>query len=184
MNPRQKRIITILAITNGIVILGLTALLLRGTGILVSPLPTPGILGVRRTKVSPLARPLPVSTAEATALATCQWQAAQYLAQAGLGGTVRLTPGTLRFDLVQVAEATLSPDPSTEAIWTAFDIALALMGSGCDMFDRVEISILVQEGHESDVNAYVSATDLAAFGAGELSEDTFIRHVTYEAGNH
>jgi hypothetical protein len=183
MNPRQKRIVTILAMVNGIVILGLVALLLRGSGSASpSPLPAPAAAAPRRTGTSPLTVPPPASTAEATARALCQWQAAQYLAQAGLGGTVHLAPDVLRFDLVQAAGETPPLDPSTEAIWTAFDIALSVMGNGCTMFDHVEVSILTQGDHRSGTNARVRAADLAAFGTGELSEEAFIQRVTYEAG--
>ena len=174
MTPKQRHIIAALAVANTIVILALVVLVTRPSGTHSSPLPTP------HTSTLPHASTLPQGT--------CRWKAAQLLAQAGLGGTVALTPGgSLRFEITySLAPGQTAPENVNEAaqlVWTALDVALALDEDECGSFTEVEVTILAQ-GIQTDtqVSATVSAADLAAFGAGELSEDEFIEHVTYTIG--
>jgi hypothetical protein len=185
MTPKQKRIIGILAIANVVVILTMVGLMAHPTGTSaprVSPSPT-----------SPTSLP----TCQASPNPTVVWQTTHLLAQAGLGGTVMLTPGgSLRFDIVapdgivQTASTSESKDAVDEAaqsVWTAFDIALALQTrvqeteGACTAFTEVQVTILVRsEQTNTQIRADVSASDLMAYDAGELSEDAFIERVTYD----
>ena len=178
MTSKQRRIIAVLAVANTIVILALVVLVTRPSSTHLSPSPTPT---------------LPHShTAQQE---TCQWRATQLLAQAGLGGTVALAPdGPLRFEITYPLAPGQVPEEAAQLVWTVFDVALALdelAGSGEQeagsrnedtngSFTQVEVTILAQ-GIQTDtqVSATVSAADLAAFGAGELSEDEFIERVAY-----
>jgi len=74
-------------------------------------------------------------------------------------------------------------DEAAQLVWTAFDVALALDEDECDLFTEVEVTILAQ-GIQTDthISASVSAADLAALSAGELSENEFIERVTYTTG--
>jgi len=184
MTSKQRRIIAALAAANTIVILALVVLVTRLSGTRPVPLPpshTPTLLHT------------PTSQQE-----TCQWKATQLLAQAGLGGTVALAPdGPLRFEITYPLAPGQVPEEAAQLVWTAFDVALALdelAGSGeqeagsknedtCGSFTQVEVTILAQ-GIQTDtqISATVSAADLAAFGAGELSEDEFIERVVYTIG--
>ena len=120
------------------------------------------------------------------------------MAQAGLGGTVTLTSGnSLRFEITQSLShpVTQSPNEAAQSVWTAFDVALALQEQEdeCATFTQVEVTILAvrlnahDEAHSGQTDAFsswqiyasVSAADLEAFSAGELSENEFIERVTY-----
>lgn len=159
MNPKQKRIIGILAIANVIVILVLAALAMRPTPASRAHTPTP----------TRLSRPtLPPGN--------CQWQATQLLAQAGLGGTVMLTTdGPLAFEITYPLAPDQTTDDAAQETWTAFDIALILYERGCPTFTQVQVTILA---HNTQINASVSTSDLIAFSADELSQDEFIERVT------
>jgi len=116
----------------------------------------------------------------------CQWQAAQHLAQAGLGGTVTSSPdGVLLFEITHTLAPGQTANDAAQLVWTALDVVLALDRAGeCGSFTQVEITILAQGDQVATrVSARVSAADLAAFGAGELSEDEFIERVTYMVGD-
>lgn len=173
MTARQKLIVAILAIANVVIILILTTLALRPSGTDTSPLPTPTI-GTGAAIPSPM---LPQED--------CCWDAAQMLAQAGLGGTAALTPdGSLCFEITHSLPPGETTGEAAQLVWVAFDVALALREQDCE-FDRVEVTVLAvrlnthggQPG--ARISARVGADDLAAFGAGELREDEFIERVTY-----
>ena len=178
MTSKQKRIIVALVLANTAVILALAVLVTHPFGA-VPPLPA-----------HPYTPTLPHSHAPILPLETCQWQATQLLAQAGLGGTVALTSdGSLRIETTCSPASGHTVDEAAQLVWTAFDVALALQRDECGSFTQVEVTILAvrlnahdeAQGIQTDtrVNASVSAADLAAFGAGELSEDEFIERVTY-----
>lgn len=105
------------------------------------------------------------------------------LAQAGLGGTVVLTSdGLLRFEIVYSLPPGETADEAAQLVWIAFDVALALQErvDECHSFTQVEATILAQSSQtNTQISASVSAADLVAFGAGELSEDEFIERVAY-----
>jgi hypothetical protein len=202
MTSKQKRIIVVLALVNGVIILALVMLVTRPSSIRynLSPGPSP-----RDT--------LPLSTAASGTLpqGACQWDATQLLAQAGLGGTVTLTSdgasdhGILRFEIAyrlmqdQAAVEAEQIDEAAQLVWAAFDVALAMNEKACDSFTQVEVSIIGQSGQTSlssvepnnetevptswQISASVSTADLVAFGANELSEDEFIQRVTYTVVN-
>ena len=163
MTPRQKRVVAILAITDIVVTLALVVSVTRTAGIRFS---------------SPLEHS-PLTVPEHT----CQWQATQLLAYSGLGGTVTLPPdGSLRFEIAYPLSVDQTVDDAAQSVWTVFDIALALQeqDAECATFSRIDITILAHDGpSETQINASASTADLEAFGAGELSEEAFIEHVTY-----
>ncbi|RLC92178.1 MAG: hypothetical protein DRI79_01255 [Chloroflexi bacterium] len=161
MTSKQKRVIAILALANTIVILTLGVFMTRSSDAI--PLPFSG------SRV-----PVPSPGA-------CQWEATRLLAQAGLGGTVMLTPGgQLRIEIVYSLAPNQRADEAAQLVWIAFDIALALQKDECGSFTQVEVVILAQ-GSQTDtlIKASVSTADLVAFGAGELSEGEFIERVAY-----
>jgi len=188
MTPKQKLTVAILVIANVALILTVVSLVVRSSGTNTSSLPT---LTSRPTSwAAPWAgAATPMREAEFTGEAPwsgdCQWKAVQLLAQAGLGGRVALaSDGLLRFEIVHSLASGETPGDAAQLVWSAFDVAQALLDQallqqGCE-FTRVEIVVLAQ-GDQSDtrINASVSAADLAAFGAGELSEGEFIERVTY-----
>ena len=163
MTPRQKRIIAILAITDIVVTLALVGSVTHTAGIRFS---------------SPLQPPPPTVPQH-----TCQWQATQLLAHSGLGGTVTLAPDdSLRFEIARPLSPDQTIDDAAQSVWTAFDVALALQekGAECAAFSRVDVTILAHDDQSDiQISASVSTADLEAFGAGELSEEAFIEHVTY-----
>jgi hypothetical protein len=163
MTQRQKRIITLLAVANIVVILALLSLVTQPSGTGPSALPTPHSPSAPRQ--------------------TCQWHATQLLARAGLGGTVTLTPdGPLRFEIAYPLAPGQTADEAAQAAWAAFEVALTLQEAEdeCASFTQVEVMILAQD-HRTDaqINVSVSGADLMAFDAGELSEDQFIERVSY-----
>jgi hypothetical protein len=185
MTPKQKRIIGILAIANVVVILTMVGLVTHPTG-------------TSAPRVSPSSTPiLPLPTCHALPNPTAVWQTTRLLAQAGLGGTVTLTPGgSLRFDIVapdgivqtaSIPENEGAVDEAAQSVWTAFDVALALQTrvqeteGACTAFTEVQVTILVRgEQTNTQIRASVSASDLMAYDAGELSEDAFVERVTYD----
>ena len=170
MTSKQRRIIAALAVANTIVVLTLVVLVTRPS------VTTPSLSSHSHTPTLPRTPALPQET--------CQWKATQLMAQAGLGGTVALTPGEpLCFEIACTLAPGQTADEAAQLVWTAFDVALALQGDECDSFTQVEVTILAQ-GIQTDthISASVSAADLAAFSAGELSENAFIERVTYTSG--
>jgi hypothetical protein len=184
MTPKQKLIITALAVANAAVILTLV-------GVVAGP------IGRSTPSSSPSSTPIsPQPTCQATPHPMVIWQATRLLAQAGLGGTVTLTPaGSLRFDIVtpdrtdqtaSAPEIEAAVDEAAQSVWTAFDIALAIQaqaqetGAACAAFTQVEVTVLVR-GDQTDtqVQGKVSMPDLMAYNAGELSENQFVERVTY-----
>ena len=162
MTPRQKHIIAILAIANIAVILALLVLVTHpfSTGPPSLPPSHPATLPPQ----------------------TCQWPATQLLARAGLGGTVTLAAdGPLCFGIAYPLAPGQTADEAAQSVWTAFDVALALLAEEeCAIFTQVEVAILAHDDRtDTQINASVSVADLLAFGAGELSEDAFIKRVTY-----
>ena len=197
MTPRQKDIISALALANAIVIVAWIVLVTRPS------YPDPRRIGESADRNPTLA------------YWKCQWQATQLLAQAGLGGTVTPTSdGLLHFEISSPVEP-LDSDPAdqnleaadeaAQAVWTVFDVALTLQERAyqnpadenpedvCPSFTRIQVTILAAQlgtqaaadaadpliPSDMRISASVSAADLAAFGAGELSEDEFIDRVTY-----
>ncbi len=135
----------------------------------------------------------------------CQWKATQLLAQAGLGGKLTLAPdGPLQVEITtdltgqmprthapggepvrsvdEAAHSTIEGSEAAQYVWTAFDIALALLEQEkeCATFTQVEVRILAH-GHTTttQISAIVNTADLSSFSAGELSEDAFIERVEY-----
>jgi hypothetical protein len=163
MTSKQKRIIAILATANVIAVVVLTVLVAR----------------LHSTDTS-----LPSSSHTPTLFQdSCQWKVTHMLAQAGLGGTVALTSdGSLRFEIVHPLQPGATADDVAQLVWLAFDVALAAQEQGdeCSRFTQVEVAILVQSDQaDTQIQASVSAADLAAFGAGELTETEFIERVAY-----
>lgn len=170
MTSKQKRIIAALAVANTIVVLTLVVLVTRPS------VTAPSLPSHSHTPTLP--------HTPALSQESCQWKATQLMAQAGLGGTVALTPGgPLCFEIACTLAPGQTADEAAQLVWTAFDVALALDEDECDLFTEVEVAILAQ-GIQTDthISASVSAADLAALSAGELSENEFIEHVTYTTG--
>ncbi len=179
MTPRQKRTIAILAIADIAVILALVVLVTRPSGT------APSLLPHSHTPTPPHSHtPTPPHSYTPTPpQQTCQWQATQLLARAGLGGTLALPPdGSLRFEIAHPIAPGQTADEAAQLVWTAFDVALALQEqeNECATFTQVEVTILAHSSQtNTQISASVSAADLVAFSAGELSEDEFIERVTY-----
>jgi hypothetical protein len=182
MTPTQKRIIVVLAVVTVVVIVALVLLVtfsLRAVPPSISAshleTPTPQESSLLADEALTAAASLPTG---------CQWRAAQLMAEAGLGGTVALSPdGILRFDVIYPLAPDQSVDEAAQATWVVFDVALALVEDECETISQVEVAIRARND-QGDVliNASVSAADLIAFGAGELTEDEFIHRVTYWIG--
>jgi len=198
MTPRQRFSIAALAIANAIIILTLAVLVVRSHGaqpqpsmylravaplhfetqiptrLYIPPLP---YFGVSTSGVSTGRTPQPTALPSHRA---CQWKGAQLLAQAGLGGTIALDAGgSLRFEITYPAAS--GQREAAQTVWIAFDIARALQEQPiCDVFTQVEVSILAPSSDaDLQISASVKAADLAAFDAGQLSEDEFIELVAY-----
>jgi len=167
MTLKQKRIITALAIVNVAIILILVAITTRPTR----------TLSHSQTSTRPLSSPSTLFSGD------CQWRATQLLAQAGLGGTVTLTAdGSLDLKISYPLASSQMADDAAQAVWAAFDVAMALQKSGnrCATFTQVQVTILAHSDHtDIQINASTSTADLVAFGNGDLSEDEFIGRVTY-----
>jgi len=129
------------------------------------------------TEVAPTINPSPLDG--------CQWQAAQLMAEAGLGGTVALAPGgVLRFDIVYTISPGEPADVAAQQVWVAFDVALVLAEGECGDFAQVDVSVLARNSQgDTRIDASVSAADLIAYGAGGLSEDELIHRVLYQVSD-
>lgn len=170
MTLRQKRIIGVLVITNGILILGLVLLMTRFSGSGPSALiPTP----------VPTYPPGSLSSQE------CQQRATEMMSQSGLSGTAAVIPGeSLQLDLVYRGTAVESLDNAAQQVWRAFDVATALTNNRCAIISRVEVQVEVRSRSDQElgqIRATVDVTDLEAFDNGDLSESEFIDQVAYEA---
>jgi hypothetical protein len=167
MTSKQKLAVGVLVAVNIAVITTLVVLLTRPVSLPTSSyssIPTPSRSAILA---------LPPSD--------CQWQATQLLARAGLAGTVTLTgDGSLDFDITYPLAPGQVVDEAAEAVWTAFEVALALREYRCATFARVEVTVLARGGQvDTQLDASVSAADLLAYSAGELSAEGFIERVTY-----
>ena len=169
MTPRQKRIIGVLAVINGVIILALIVFITRFSG---------------STSFALLPTPVPTYPSGALSSQECQQRAVQMMSQAGLSGTAAVIPGeSLRLNLVYPVIAAESLNDATQQVWTAFDVAIALTENRCAIVSRVEVQIAPQSGNVQDpswIRAAVDVTDLKAFYNGELSEAEFIDQVAYE----
>jgi len=170
MTLRQKRIIGVLVITNGVIILSLVLFITRFSGsgssaLLPTPVPTypPGSLSSQE----------------------CQQRATEMMSRVGLSGTAAVIPGeSLQLDLVYLGTAAESLDNAAQQVWEAFDIATALTEDRCAIVSRVEVQIEVRSRSDQElghIRAAVDVTDLKAFNHGDLSESGFIDQVTYAA---
>jgi hypothetical protein len=165
MARKQKRILIAVAIVTGILILTLAVLVQCSPNSSESPSPTPSILLPSHRR--------------------CQQKGAQLLAQAGLAGTVTLDPeGVLRLEILHTLTPNQTVEDAAQLVWTAFDAALALQKQDeCVPLTHVAVTVSLQgEQVDARIDASVSAADLAAFGAGDLSEEAFIERVTYTIG--
>jgi hypothetical protein len=169
MTPRQKRIIGVLAIINGVIILALVVFITRFSG---------------STSFALLPTPVPTYPPGALSSQECQQRAAQMMSRAGLSGTAAVIPGeSLRLDLIYSVTAAESLDSAAQQVWTAFDIAAALAEDRCAIVPRVEVQIEPQPGSTQDfsrIRAAVDVADLKAFYNGELGETEFIDQVEYK----
>jgi hypothetical protein len=167
MTPKQKFAVGVLATVNIAAITTLVVLFTRPVAFPTSSyssIPTP-------SRFAMLA--LPPSD--------CQWRATQLLARAGLAGTVTMTgDGSLDFDITYPLAPGQVIDEAAEAVWTAFEVALAVREYKCVTFIRIGVTVLVHsEQADTQIDARVSVADLLAYGAGELSAERFIERVTY-----
>jgi hypothetical protein len=185
MTRRQKTLIAGLAIANIIVIVSLVVLIIRSPATDPSPLRSPLI----STATPPPPSDRATGTLQERALTkepptpeACQWETTQHLARAGLSGSVSLAPdGALFVEIVHSLAPGQTTDDAAQLVWTVFDIVLSLDEQGkCGPFTHVEVAILARGDQvDATVNASVSAADLEAYGAGELSENEFIERVSY-----
>lgn len=170
MTPRQKRIIGVLAVANGVIVLTLILFATRLSG---------GISSVL------LPTPVPTYPSEALSSQECQQRALRMVSQAGLGGTATVIPGeSLWLNLVYPMAPGDDLDDAAQQVWTAFDIATALTEERCDIVSRVEVQIEPRpQGAEglTRLRASVDVAHLKAFYSGELTENEFIDRVQYEA---
>jgi len=183
MTSRQKRILATLAISNAVIFLILAALATRQDIFNPSPPPTPSAEAPRpRSRPEDTAQTSPSPTPATAPLERCQWKATQILAQHGLSGAVTLTSeGSLRFEIPHHLKPGQRPEDAAQLVWNAFDVALALgEEEQCARFTQIEVTILTHSDQaQTRIGACVSAADLTAFDAGELSEEKFIQRVSY-----
>lgn len=187
MTAKQKLIIGFLTGANCLVIL---ALVMTVTGTAATPdSPTSRQDENERT---PSAR-------EAASEETCQWQAAQLLAQSGLtGGVVWQSSGRLQFDISSPIAPGQEIDEVAQGVWQAFDIAL-IMERGCPETPLKQVAVTISAVEVPDeppagsvaedaarlnqvigvVSAWVEMADLMAFESGDLSDDEFLERVVY-----
>lgn len=105
------------------------------------------------------------------------------MAQTGLMGSVTFTPGaTLQFHITHPLRADQRPDTAAQAVWDAFDIALALQQQArCTDFTQIEVIIQARTPlTDTLIRALVPSVDLRAYASGTMSETTFIERVTYQ----
>jgi len=215
MTPKQKRIIAILAAANIIVLLTLAILATHppggreyGARVREDRASTDigrasaEELGLVPTLSSfpPPPRPLPYTATPGQQ--ACQWRATRLLAQAGLCGTLTLSPdGPLRFEITHRLVRNQTVDQAAQSVWTAFDVALALLDQEdeCATFTQIEVIVLVQGSERGQwpesaidtesgadapigqIYASVRTADLVAFNEGRLREDDFVERVIYTA---
>lgn len=184
MSPKQKLVIALLAMGNVLVIAALLVSVVqhaRSANVSVAALPAPTAAPV--ATVAPRATPIDRYTARALAIERdCTWRAVQLMAYTGLRGTVAWAPGgALDFELVFPLGPVQPTDVAAQAVWTAFDIGLALQQvERCAGFRTVSVDVLVladQSQHEISVG--LSADDLAAYGAGALTDDELAARAAY-----
>jgi hypothetical protein len=163
MAQKQKRLLIAVVIVAGGLTLTLTVLAQCAPDPGGLPSPMPSVL-------------LPTPDRE------CQQKGAQLLAQAGLAGTVTLaSDGVLHLEIPYTLASSQTVEDAAQSVWVAFDVALALQNQDeCVSLTHVAVVILLQGGQtDARIDANVSAADLVAFGAGDLSEEAFIDRVTY-----
>lgn len=165
MTPRQRRIIGALVLGNGAILLALVLFVARFSGS-SSLLPTP----------------VPTYSLGSLIAEECEQRALQTILEAGFGGTVAAVPGgSLELNLVDPTAPGKGLDHLAQRVWTAFDVAIALLDDRCDIVSRVEVRLAPQPRNPlTRIYASVDATDLKAFYDGELSESEFIDQVQYE----
>ena len=183
MSESQKRLVIILTVSAVVVIVALAWYVTSSLNALPPAPPTTVGQTEGLTRSPQLTAQAP--TIDPSPLDACQWQAAQLMAEAELGGTVALAPGgALRFDIVHTPPPGEPVDVAAQQVWEVFDIALILAEGECGDFTQVDVSVLAQ-GSEGDtrIDASASASDLIAYGAGGLSEDELIRRVDYQVSD-
>ena len=171
MNRKQKRTIITLALANLIVLVALAVTVTNQVSLVPADSDT-----VQPS--SPYSSPTPPPPPS-----LCQWQATQMMAQTGLMGSAILTPGgTLQFRLAYPLRANQRPDTAAQAVWDAFDIALALQQQAiCADFTQIEVIIQANSPlTDTLIRASVPSVDLHAYARGTISETTFIERVTYQ----
>jgi hypothetical protein len=177
MTLKQKLVVGILALANLAVIATLITVVIRPVGSSASHPPrTPVTATISMASFDRYA------AGEAAAARDCAWQATRLMAYTGLGGTAIWAPnGALRFEIARPLASGEPPDEAAQAVWTAFDIALALQkGKRCAGFSEVSVAIIAQgETGQAEFGARVSASDLVAYGAGSINEETLISRVAY-----
>lgn len=160
MSTRQKCIIAALAVADIVVILIVALYVLHTTRYLFSD---------------------PSSFAFESS--DCRWHMALLMAQAGLSGKASLDSSkTLRIEITYPLAPEQQVDEAAQAMWIAFDAVWTLQSHypACAAFNRVEVTVTAQQGQGGAVlKAAVSAADLAALNAGNLSEEAFIERTSY-----
>lgn len=177
---KQKAIVAALALGNVVVIAALTLLVVRGTrGSLEASLPT--VVPVP-APLSPTPTPFDRYAASVTALErSCSSQAAQLMAYMGLHGAAAWRAGeSLRVEGVFPLAPEQSLEDAAQAVWSAFDVALALRRvENCAGFREVIVTVRVPGEEAVRIEARVDADDLAAYRRGALDEAALIERVEY-----
>jgi hypothetical protein len=180
MTLKQKAIIAVLALVNVGVIAALVLLVVHGprgraetppstvVPVLATPSPTPTPFDRYAASVAALER-------------SCSSQAAELLAYMGLQGAAAWRAGgSLRLEAVVPLTPAQSLEDGAQAIWSAFDAALALRRvEGCAGFRDVRVMVMLPGAEPARIQARVSADDLAAYGRGALDEAALIERVEY-----
>jgi len=119
-------------------------------------------------------RPQPLPVAFVSPLpADCFYEPAARLAQAGLAGRLALgSDGTLTVELSLPDQ--WPTDQAAQAVWAAFN-AVTTMPSTCP-YQQLEVLVSTDAAR---LRASVSAADLSAWAAGEMSDDELIEQVLY-----
>jgi hypothetical protein len=183
MTPRQKRIIGALVIANCVVVLAVVILATRPLSATAPTSPSSSALpsaspGTPTWSAQPQGRATPTSRLPQA----CQRRAVDLLSRAGLGGTIGLlSDETLQLDLVYPIPQDQGVEQGAQQVWTAFDIAHALILAQCDSFSGITVLIQAQGSQGSlQIRARVDSADLEAYYGGEITESVFIDRVQYQ----
>jgi hypothetical protein len=135
---------------------------------------------------TPTATPTPWPTLipPSEASLACQREAGDALHALGLAGTVHVAlNGGLNLTLHSRAPAVDRFAHAQEDVWAAFEIALYLQDKGCDLYDRLRVTVLDTrwEPPRAQVTVLAQMNDLEAWQAGRIIDAELIARLEVES---